>query len=1073
MKKPNNYSLRVSMLDAIRGTTFQIPVLKLFLLLVGCIWSGFVSGQSLQIKGTVLDENGEGLPGVNVLVEETATGTVTDINGAYKIEVPSAETVLVFSFVGYVTEEVKVGNQTVINLELLPDISTLEDIVVVGYGEQSRRRITSAVSKVNGEAIQEIPVSDVGSAIKGKVAGVVVNNQNFAPGSTPNIRIRGGSSINYSNDPLVIVDGIPRTLSDINPNDIESMEILKDAAASAVYGARASNGVILITTKTGKLNEGPQIEFQSDLSFQQHFDGYPLVNGEEFINLVRSNIVGSPFEYTIYQDGPASHVNGAESVFTPRWLEDGEVVPAGWQSMSDPLFPEKTIIYQENDPVDLLFKPGLWQNYHLSARGGTENIRYAGSIGYTSDNGTVEETDWKRLSAMSNVDIDLTKKLTFSSSIYYTYTNSATEPAWQNAVGRQLIMAPTWRIRYDDGSLVPGFNSSATPPPFWRETRDYDQYQNRLTLNGSLIFEPIEGLTLRGNASYFRNDFEDEYFQKSNYFAQNRYAYTNQNVEQTRQLEGIASYTTTLGDMHDLSFMVGVSDLFIANRELSLAADGGATDIIPTLNAAPNKIDASSYKTEESLIGMFARVGYVFGDKYLLEGSIRRDGSSKFGSSRKWGYFPAVSGGWIVSEEPFMKRLNAVSFLKLRSSYGYTGNNAVGLYAAQGAYSAVRYGNTAGVYATAMPNQNLGWEKTRQFDVGFDLGLFDQRVSVLFDYYSKITEDLLFSSPLPNTSGFSSIITNIGSVNFYGIDLSLEANVISAGNFNWDTRFIYTLSKNEVLKLPDNDRDKNRIGGYSVPNGEDFGGIAEGEPLYNIIGYKVDYIIDNQQQAENAHYDELARGISMEDGTEVKGRKFPGDYEWVDRNGDDIINEYDQFVLGNTRPHTTGGFGNTFSWKGLTLDVYFDYAIGHSAMDRYFMYHNTVVFNARTRPTKYVLTDSWEQEGDAASASLPKFYIQDAGMQSNYYRDNDRRTWKLDYLCLREVKLAYTFPSSLTEQIGLSKVIVYTAGNTLAYFTRDPHAKDINPEWGTTNTYNSQAGYPAVRRINFGLKVTL
>ncbi len=1048
------------------------PVFRMLLTLPCCLIAYMLSAQSVQVKGKVTDSHGEPLIGVNVLREKSGTGTITNTEGSFEL-VAEAGDWLTFSFIGFTAQRIQVQNRTDLSVVLEQHANVLDEVVAVGYGHQSRRFVTGSVSKITSELIVDRPVSNVVSALQGKVAGVNIFSQNFAPGSTPNIRIRGGSSINYSNNPLVIIDGVPRSMADINPNDIESIEVLKDASATAVYGARASNGVVLITTRRGKVNQKPEIVFQSSMSYQQHHKGYPLVSGEEFIRLIRTNAVGSPFESTLYEDGPASHVNGDRSVFTPRWLEAGETVPAGWQSMADPIFPDKTIIFQENDPVDLLFKPGLWQNYHLGATGGSEKIRYAGSVGYTKDNGTVAETGWTRLSMASNVDIDITDKLTFSSGVGYTNTRNPTESSWVNAIGRQLIMAPTWRIRYDDGSPVPGFNASATPPPFWRETRDYDQYETKLNLDGSLVFRPLEGLMLRGNASYYRSDFEDEYFEKSHFFAQNRNAYTNQNVGQTRQLEAIASYNTKIGGSHDISFMAGVSDLFISTRDLSLRADGGATDIIPTLNAAPNKINASSVKTEESLIGMFGRIGYIYEGRYLLQASLRRDGSSKFGTGKKWGYFPAVSAGWIVSEEPFMRDVALIDNLKLRASYGFTGNNAIGAYTAQGAYSSVRYARQAGLRSTAIPNQNLGWERTGQFDIGVDVGAFRRKLNISLDYYTKITDNLLFSNPLPNTSGFSSITTNIGSVKFYGVDLSLEGTLVQTANFSWNPRLVYSLNRNVVLKLPENDRDRNRIGGYSVPGGDDFGGIAEGEPLNSIIGYKADYIIDNRQQAESARYDELALGISLEDGTAVKGRKFPGDFEWVDRNSDGIINEYDQFVLGYTVPHTTGGFGNRFSWKSFSLDIFMDFALGHSAMERYWMYYNGNGFVGRTRPTKYVLTDSWEKEGDAATASLPKFYVQDQGMQSNYYRDSDQRTWKLNYVCLREVKLSYDLPRSWLTRSGINGVNVFVAGNTLAYFTKERHAREINPEWGTTNTYDAGAGYPAVRKFNFGLRVAL
>ncbi len=1026
------------------------------------------------ITGTVTDQKGYSMIGVTIMVKGTTQGTITDAQGMYSISNVPENGVLVFSFVGMRSQEVVVGNQTTINIMMEEALIRIDEVVAIGYGTQSRRYVSASVSNIQSELIEDRPVSNVLSAIQGKVAGVNIYSQNFNPGATPKIIIRGGSSIDYSNDPLIIVDGVPRSLSDLNPNDIESINVLKDAASTSIYGSRASNGVVLINTKAGKLRKAPEITFRSELSFQKHHKGYPLTSAEEMINLVRTNIVGTQYEQNIYRDGPASHVNGENSIYTTRWLNVGETIPPGWKSMDDPIFPGKTLIYQENDPNEILFDLGLWQNYHLGINGGSENIRYAASIGYTDDNGVVLETGYKRLTAASNIDIHITDKLIFNSIIDYTNTNSPTEPEWRQSVSRQRLMAPTIRLRYEDGSPVPGFNSGATWPYFWRETRDYHEYRNKIALNESLIFEPIEGLKLKGNYSYYRSDFENEYFEISNYFRKNRQAYVTQNLDEVMQFEGIASYTRTFIDKHDLSLMLGFSDLFMKNRNLYLNADGGSTDIIPTLNAAPNKNDASSFKTEESLIGIFGRVGYIYNKKYLFQGSLRRDGSSKFGRNNKWAYFPSFSAGWILSEEPFLKSINSISNLKLRTSYGVTGNNAIGIYTAQGEYQAVKYAGNMAIIPTVMANQNLAWERTKQFDLGFDLGFLNERFSLLFDYYTKITDNLLFNKPLPNTSGFSSITTNIGKVKFYGIDLDINANIIGNNNLRWDVWFIYNLNKNVVLELPDNDREKNRIGGYSTPTGDDFGGIAEGESLYSIIGYKVDYIIDNQDQADNALYDNLAQGISK-DGTltKIKGRKFPGDYEWVDRDGNGIINEYDQFVVGYSMPHTTGGFGNTLTWKRFMVDIFFDYAIGHSVMDDYWANLNMNGFNTRARPTKYMITDSWQKEGDAATAFLPAFYNQDPAHQKNLDRPNDRRCWKLDYLCLREIKLSYDVPVNWIRKVGLNKINIYVTGNTLLYFTKDIHAKEVNPEWGATSNQNDNTGYPPIRKFNFGFKAIL
>jgi len=1030
--------------------------------------------QQAKVSGTVSDSEGIPLPGVTVLEKGTTNGTVTNTDGKYILPISQKESTIIFSFVGMKTKEVKYTGQSNINVTMEGDAIGLDEVVAIGYGKQSRRLVTTSISKVNGETLAEQPVTSVGAAIQGKISGVNIYSSNYAPGDSPNIRIRGGSSISMTNSPLVIIDGMPRSMEDINYNDVESIEILKDAAATAVYGARASNGVVLISTKTGKVRQKPVITFETSFTTSSARNQLNQVSAAEYINLVRPALVGTDYEYTLTAENfPQSSGNSSTSCFTTRYLEDGETIPDGWSSTPDPLDPSKTLIFQENDPWETLTKTGMLQNYYLSASGGSENIRYAGSIGYTKDEGVIIESGWERFSGKMNVEFDLSDKLSLNTGFGFTKSHTEDEPNWRDAIQRQLIMAPMFRYYYDDGTPSPGFNSTATPPNYWRETRDYDEYLTQTDINGSLIWKPLKGLSLRANASYYRRDFENEYFEKAHYWSSSRRAYANQDLTQKRQLEAIASYETKINNAHNLSFMAGFSDLFVETRDIYLYAYGGSTDIIPTLNAAPNKLDASTAKTEEALIGMFGRLNYSYLNRYLLQASIRRDGSSRFGTNNKWGIFPGVSLGWIVSEESFLAGITPISNLKLRGSYGLTGNNNIGLYTSQGSYSVSdKYAGNAAIIASTMPNQNLGWEKTKQFDIGFDLGLYNQRFSLVFDYYNKVTEDLLFSKPLPNTTGFSSITTNIGSVKFYGFEFDINASIIKKKDFAWDATFVYSYNKNRVLSLPDNGVEKNRIDGIVDPNGEDVGGYAEGESLYSITGYKVDYIIDNQEQADNALYDENARGYNPTDGTTVKGRKFPGDYEWVDKNGDEEINTYDQVVLGYSMPHSTGGLQNNFAYKNFTLSINMDYAIGHSAYDQVRRHTSVNGFVCRSRPLKAQLT-AWQQEGDAAHTEYAKFWVQDPVHQQNYGRKSDINIFRLDYLCLREIKLMYDLPSKYLNNVGIKGLKAYISGNNLTYFTKDERAKETNPEWGTSTTYSTSAGYPSSVKFTFGFKVTL
>lgn len=471
--------------------------------------------------------------------------------------------------------------------------------------------------------------------------------------------------------------------------------------------------------------------------------------------------------------------------------------------------------------------------------------------------------------------------------------------------------------------------------------------------------------------------------------------------------------------------------------------------------------------SEEVLLGMFGRISYDYDQKYLFAFSIRRDGSSRFGSENKWGIFPSVSAAWNISDEPFFPQQNTVSSLKIRSSIGQTGNNDIGLYTAQGSYSlSYRYAGAAGVRNTGMPNRNLNWETTTQWDIGVEMGLLNDRIRVFADLYDKRTEDLLFSVPLPNTSGFSSIETNVGTVRFYGLDLEVSTTNIQTSKFSWESNLTFSRNHNRVLKLPDNGREKNRIGGWVVPDGEDFGGIAEGEPLYRLWGFKIDYIIDNQEQAENARWDYWAQGWDPETGTRELGRKFPGDYEWQDRDGDGEITEYDQFELGVTVPHTVGGIGNTLKYGAFTFRVFLDYAVGHAQLDEQFGYSMMSTFNNNVAMPVQIL-DAWKQPGDAAHTKWARFAPHDTNEGRNYRRVSDARLFSNDYLCIREVSLGYELPASLTSRLGMTGLNVYASGNNLHYFT------DVlaTPPEVSSAVNGSNVGYPPIRKITLGLRM--
>lgn len=820
----------------------------LYLLFVLLLFpSTIIYAQEMNISGTVIDTDGLTIPGVSVSVKGTMTGTITNMDGKFNITT-SKGTTLVFSFVGFATQEVTVANASVLNITLNASTIGLDEVVVVGYGTQSRRTITSSITKVSGDVLKNVPVSTLGEGLKGKIAGTRLYSNNNSPGADATIRIRGGSSINKSNDPLILVDGVERAFSGINPNDIESIEVLKDAASTAIYGSRASNGVILITTKKGSNNQAPHITFEANVALQQAETLYDFMNAEDYLNTVRPAIAAGPHAQYNWMDGySASSGNTPTSIYSTRYLKEGETVPAGYKSMPDPLDPTKTLIFQDNNFQDEIYKNALWQNYYIGIDGGSEAVKYNASVGYTDDGGVALATGYSRLSMRNNLDVKINDKLSFAAGFDYSKTNSEEYPNQMNVISRGLATPPTQKKYNDDGTPTKGYNATSPNPLWYQYYNDQNKEEKRLTAFGKLTYRILEGLKADVQLSTYNHHWREDSFQKANEFNGLRPTTAKFGELNRNKLEAYGTYNKTIRN-HSFSLMAGYSYQKDKDQTLEASVTGASSDKVPTLTAGPNKKDTRSSFTEDVTIGYFGRLSYDFKKRYLFSATFREDASSRFAEGSQWGFFPGASIGWVMSDERFMKNIKPVDNLKWRISYGQTGNNAIGLYDAYGKYSTdAKYDGAAGIVASTMPNTHLTWEVSTQLDAGFDLSMFDHRLFVSADYFNKITDNLLFSKELPNTSGFENVQTNIGKVKYYGFDIEIASTNIEIKDFSWTSKFTWSFVKNKVLKLPDNGRDKNRIGGITLADGTAFGGTAEGEPLYRYYGYVVDHILETQE----------------------------------------------------------------------------------------------------------------------------------------------------------------------------------------------------------------------------------
>jgi len=1037
-----------------------------------------ISLQQSQVSGKVTDKNGNPVPGVTVVVKGTTTGTITDLDGRYLISGIQADATLVFSFVGMKTQEINVEGRSQINVGMVEELIGIDEVVAIGYGTQSRRTLTASVSKFDGTKLESMPINSLGDGLKGKVAGLRMYTTDFQPGENPTFRIRGGSSINKSNEPVVVVDGVVREISGINPNDIESIEVLKDAASAAIYGARASNGIILITTKKGSLTRGPSISFEANVAHQEPAQMFDLMNAADYLYYMRTAIARGKFPARNSSEGfSASSVNSDASMWTTRYLKEGEAIPIGWKSMTDPLDETKTLIFEDNDFQKRFFKPSTWQNYYIGADGGNETVKYAASIGYTDDGGIGIDTGFKRFTMKGNTDFTINNKLSFATGFDYAHTEMEDYPDnKRNVLHRGLSTPPTHRI-YNVATGLPekGYNGS-TPAPDWYEYYyDRGTITKRSTVFGQLTYRITNDLKAVAMATNFNRHSRASSFIKANEYDGLRTTTESFSEVQRFDFQAYVNYNKRFGKLHNLSATLGTDYLKDRNNAFAASVTGASSDKVPTLSAGSTPGAPTSSLTREVLISYFGRFNYDFKGKYLLSATLRADGSSKFAPDTRWGYFPAVSAGWIITEEDFMSGVTTVSNLKLRASYGQTGNNAIGLFDAYGNYSTSgKYAGNATIVTSTIPNKDLRWETTNQLDAGFDLGLLKDRIKLSFDYFDKVTNDLIFSNPLPNTSGYTSITTNIGKVKFYGTDIELSSQNIKTGNFSWSTDFTYSYVMNRVLELPDNGRDRNRIGGITLGDGTAFGGTAEGERMYRIYGYKVDRILETEQEAYAAMYDANANGFRFSDGKTILGRKDVGDYEWVNRpgstqrNGVDQITSEDQFLLGYTVPHSTGGLGNTFTYKDLSFYIFMDYQLGHTVQnylqERYFM--GTFNYN-------YTLTNEvkkcWTQPGD--KTKYARFFANDADDGNrNYSRVSDIFSEKGDFLCIREVVLSYRLPMRWITRIGMQNASVYLSGNNLYYFTQ---VTGVPPEMGTGSTYDTDySPYPAARKYSVGVKFT-
>ncbi|WP_276496815.1 SusC/RagA family TonB-linked outer membrane protein [Pontibacter litorisediminis] len=955
--------------------------LLMILLLAPEVWA-----QTQNVSGRVTSaSDGSALPGVTVLEQGTTNGVTTGSDGEYNLSVQPNAT-LVFRFVGMTTQEVPVQGRTTINVQLSTDQRQLEEVVVVGYGTQLKQELTGNIAQISGEQIANIPTPSLESALQGRAAGVYINQGSGKLGQGINIRIRGAASVSASNQPLYVVDGIPVTssdlgtsnseplnpIADINPNDIASIEILKDASAAAIYGSRASNGVVIITTKRGQAGK-TNITFNYYTGFSRPTKIREFLNASEYIELFTEAIenVGRDPESTFARNG--LDIN---SPYDQNWAEEP-------------------------------FRTGSVSQYEIGLSGGNEKTRFYINGNYNTTDGILIGNEFDRASGRFNIDHSISSRFRIGANVSLIRTLNkrvSDDNAFSNVIQLNALPPIQPKIDPETGELnrrTLYYNNLIDQRDGFNDATTY-----RTISTGFLEVDLLQNLTFRTEHGIdFLNLQEELYLgSQTQDGGPSGYGYNSQLTSINYNTNNTLSYNTLINDAHKIEALAGFSYQDASTSSASVEARGFPSDRFRKIASAARITSGSSSETGYVFVSYYARTNYVLNQKYLFSGSVRVDGSSRFGSGNRYGTFPAASAGWIVSEEPFLGDSNLLSFLKLRASYGLTGNAEIANFAPLALYSAAAYEELAGLIPTSLPSEDLRWEKTKQLDVGIDYGLFDDRITGEVDYYVKNTEDLLLNLPIPGYNGYTIITKNIGKLENKGVEFVVNTRNL-VGEFQWSTNFNIAFNRNKVTDL----------GGNTIfGNSRGLGQIREGEPMAVFWGPKY-------------------AGVDPQTGDALF---------YIQAGSDEVTSDYSQAEdqrVGNPNPKYTGGLTNNFSYKGFDLNVLMQFVQGNDIfnMAGFFQSVNGDYFDNQTKDQ----LNRWQQPGDITDVPQARYLEGNGGERSS--------RWVQDgsFLRINNVNLGYRLPSAITERLHLESARIYVQATNLATFT---DYEGYDPEVNTT-----------------------
>ncbi len=984
-----------------------------FTALMVLVASALASAQDFKVTGSVFDaQTGDVIPFASIRVKGTMTGASVGADGTYSVNVPSKDnSVLVFSFVGYKTMEVPVEGRMVVDCSLEPDATALEDVVVVAYGSAKREAMTGSVTSVQGEQLASVPVASVDKALSGKLAGVSITASTGQPGATSTIRIRGTSSINASNSPLWVVDGIPVLTGDVaglsdaqsslmtslNPNDIESITVLKDAAAAAVYGSRAANGVILVTTKSGKEGRATfEARAKYGIQWFQNDNGFRMMTGEELLGYQRQAIINAGLD----PDDPSG------SYYRPMSL----------------------LTKEQTNFIDHFTKLGQLQEYEITARGGTSKSKYYTSISFHDNDGIVHGTDYQRIQARANADYKLLNNLETGVRVNLAYTDQNNAPtdgfAYENPIFAGMHLLP-WEPKYDENGdhyLFPS-NSGMNP----RASADWNKNNNQTyRLNGTMYlkWEPVKNLVFET-----KNSVETVFTDEDMYYSE-KAGYDNIVVNLKRQIfqlttSNTANYANVFGGYHSFRALVGQEATKYMSYYDYYEAYGVNPDMPYPNTADQTKTAIETSITRDAMLSFFGIVDYNYDNKYFAQATVRGDGSSLFGAKNKWGLFWSGSASWNISNEGFLADVKAIDLLKIRASYGLNGNNGIAAYRAYGVYSTAIYNGISGMLPSRPENQELSWEKNETWNVGLDFGFFG-RLRGSIDVYNRVTKDMLLNKSVPQTSGFSSNFMNTGSMANRGIEFQVDGDIIATNDVLWNVGFNIAHNQTEILDL----------GGEDVIEAASYMHYKVGSSMYSY--YLTDYY-----------------GVNPSNGEAL----------WVTEDGK-LTNDYNkarQYYAGSPEPKLVGGFNTTFTWKGLSLAAFFEYKWGNKILP---MNECHYLHSDGAQMTMNQMADAlnyWKKPGD--TNCNPKPVAGNASNSADFTIDR----WLQDgsYVRLKDVTLSYTLPEVAVKKMHVKGLRFYVSGLNL-YTWSDVTAYD--PEAGATGVV--AAIYPFAKSVVGGIELT-